>query len=155
MCICWVQRKKSVLKGINLKVSRGEVVAIVGSSGAGKTTMVNLLPRFYDTTSGEILIGGVEIREMKVHDLRESHRPCDSRRFLFNESIRENVLAGHVVNWSAPLRLALAVNRAVNAAHAGDFVSRMPQKLDTIVGERGSQLSGGERQRISIARALF
>ena len=146
-------KDKEVLKGINLNVKRGEVVAIVGSSGAGKTTLVNLLPRFYDVTAGEIFVGGVEIRNMKVHELRTHIGLVTQDVFLFNESIKENILAGAGATDAAVT--AQAVNRAVEAAHAGDFVSRMPHGLNTIVGERGSQLSGGERQRISIARALF
>lgn len=145
-------KETPVLRGIDLKVKRGDVVAIVGASGAGKTTLVNLLPRFYDVTNGQIIVGGVEIRDMKVKDLRAHIGLVTQDVFLFNESIRDNVLGGTTGEIT---KMADSVNRAIDAAHAGDFVSRLPHQLDTVVGERGSQLSGGERQRISIARALF
>ncbi len=140
---------KPVLKGIDLTVRRGEVVALVGASGAGKTTLVNLLPRFYDVTDGGIEIGDVDVRHMTLADLRSHIGLVTQDVFLFNESIRENIVAGQkIVDLTR-------IHDAINAAHAGDFVERMPKGIDTIVGERGSQLSGGERQRISIARALF
>ncbi len=140
---------REVLNGVNLRVARGEVVAIVGSSGAGKTTLVNLLPRFYDITAGSIEIGGTDIRNMKLADLRKHIGLVSQDVFLFNEGIRDNIVAGQSSNDQE------RVFDAVQAAHAQEFVGKLPAKLGTIVGERGSKLSGGERQRISIARALY
>jgi subfamily B ATP-binding cassette protein MsbA len=140
---------KAVLKGIDLDVKRGEVVAFVGASGAGKTTLVNLIPRFYDVAGGSIEIGGVDIRDMTLTELRSHIALVTQDVFLFNESIKENIMAGSEAGDLS------RVHSAITAAHASDFVARMPKGIETIVGERGSQLSGGERQRISIARALF
>jgi len=137
-----------ILRGINLKVRRGEVVAIVGASGAGKTTLVNLLPRFYDVEGGQITVGGVDVKDMQVRDLRGHIGLVTQDVFLFNESIKDNILAGNTGNEPD-------VKSALEAAHALAFVQNLPHKTETRVGDRGAKLSGGERQRISIARAVF
>jgi len=142
-------KSKEVLHGVDLTVQRGEMVAIVGASGAGKTTLVNLIPRFYDVTKGSIKIDGTDIRDFAVADLRSHIGLVTQDVFLFNETIRENVMAGEAVAEESK------IYEALQAAHASDFIEKLPTKIETLVGERGSQLSGGERQRISIARAIF
>lgn len=142
----------NVLKGVNLTVKRGEMVAIVGPSGSGKSTLVNLLPRFYDVTHGAIEIDGVDIRDLRLKDLRSQIGLVTQDVFLFNESIQENVMAGHGAMEDESQR---KVQAAIQAAHAAPFVNNLEKRLQTPVGERGSKLSGGERQRISIARAIY
>jgi subfamily B ATP-binding cassette protein MsbA len=147
-----------ILRGINLTVRRGEVIAIVGASGAGKTTLVNLLPRFYDVQGGQVTIGGTDIRDFKVRDLRGHIGLVTQDVFLFNESIKANILASEGGKSQSGKELMVnnqRVQEALEAAHAASFVNRLPAKTDTIVGDRGAKLSGGERQRISIARAVF
>lgn len=138
-----------VLDGVSFHVGRGELVAIVGSSGAGKTTVVNLLPRFYDVSSGEILIDGVDIRECKLDSLRRQFALVTQDVILFDDTIRANIAYGD------PQASPDAVLAAARAALVDDFVSTLPEKYETRIGERGLRLSGGERQRISIARALL
>lgn len=140
---------REILKGVNLKVKRGEVVAIVGSSGGGKTTLVNLIPRFYDVSSGHIYVDQTDVRDFKVNDLRSHIALVTQDVFLFNETIRENIMAGK--QEALPSQIA----SALTAANATSFIGQMKNKELSIVGDRGALLSGGERQRISIARALF
>lgn len=135
----------TLLDGISFSVGRGEVVAIVGSSGAGKTTLVNLLPRFYDTKEGRILIDGNDIRDVRLESLRSQIAIVTQDVILFNETIRANIAYGD------PAAGDDAIRRAAKAALVDQFVS----DYDTHIGERGLRLSGGERQRISIARALL
>lgn len=139
---------RQILKNIDLTVKRGELIAIVGSSGSGKTTLVNLLLRYFDPTAGNVEIGGIDIRDIRIKDLRSKIGLVTQEVFLFNESVKENILAG---NPDDPDN----VKHALKAAYASDFVERFPKKLETHVGDRGARLSGGERQRISIARAIF
>lgn len=138
-----------ILKGINLTVRRGEKVAIVGSSGAGKTTLVNLLPRFYDVTSGRILIDGKDIRHVTLRSLREQIGVVSQQTLLFNDTVRNNIAYGR------PDIPEEDVIKAAKMADAHDFIMKLPQGYNTIIGEQGVILSGGERQRISIARALL
>lgn len=147
--VCFSYGNKEVLKGVNLTVNRGEVVAIVGGSGGGKTTLVNLLPRFYDVTSGQILVDGVDVRDFSTPDLRKNIGLVTQDVFLFNETIRENIIAGQSEYSLQKIREALT------AANAENFVKNLHNKEEAIVGDRGSLLSGGERQRVSIARAVF
>jgi subfamily B ATP-binding cassette protein MsbA len=140
---------KIILDRISLNIKRGEVVAIVGASGAGKTTLVNLLPRFFDVSGGAVKIGGVDVRDMTLMNLRAHIGLVTQDVFLFNETIRENIVG------SEKLVDDVRIEGALEAAHAATFIERFPDKMETIVGERGSKLSGGERQRVSIARALF
>jgi ATP-binding cassette, subfamily B, bacterial MsbA len=138
-----------VLEDINVKVEKNHVVALVGSSGAGKTTLAGLLPRFYDPISGAVLIDGVDIREYSQHSLRKKIAIVTQDTFLFNDTVRNNIAYGDI---SAPDERLIA---AARAALADNFINSFPMKYDTVIGERGQRLSGGERQRLSIARALL
>jgi ATP-binding cassette, subfamily B, bacterial MsbA len=138
-----------VLHDINLEVRPGELVAIVGSSGAGKTTLVHLLPRFFDVTRGRLLIDGHDVRDLTVASLRSQIAIVTQDTILFNDTVRNNIAYGqpHV----SPQR----VEEAARAALAHDFITELPEGYDSLIGERGLRLSGGERQRISIARAIL
>ncbi len=138
-----------VLRDINLKVGRKQVIAFVGSSGSGKTTLVGLIPRFYDPTSGAILIDGTDIREYTQSSLRKQIAIVTQETFLFNDTVRNNIAYGDV-NASEDMIIA-----AARTALADDFICRFPMRYATLIGERGQRLSGGERQRISIARAVL
>jgi len=138
-----------VLKNINLHIRVGEMVAFVGASGGGKTTLVNLLPRFYDVTAGRILIDGVDIRDYRVESLRALIGIVTQQTILFNETVRDNIAYGKVG------QSLEEVVKAAQAAFADGFIGNLPRGYDTVIGEQGVKLSGGERQRISIARALL
>ena len=137
------------LKGVTLHVKPGETVAIVGPSGAGKSTIANLLPRFYDVTGGSIRIDGMDIREATFTSLRENIGLVPQDTMLFNASVRDNILYGRL---DATDEEVLAAAKAANAI---EFIEKLPQGFDTMVGERGNALSGGQRQRIAIARAIL
>lgn len=137
-----------VLKDINLNVRRGEVIALVGSSGAGKSTFVNLIPRFYDVTEGTILMDGRDIRELSLKSLRSMVAIVSQQVILFNDTVKRNIAYG--VDRSDP-----EIAAAAKAANAHDFIMRLPNGYDTVIGDSGLKLSGGERQRISIARAIL
>ena len=138
-----------VLNNINIKVPQGQLLAIVGSSGSGKTSLVNLLPRFYDPASGAISIDGVDIRNVSLNSLRQQIGIVTQQSILFNDSIRHNI------GYGAPKSTESQIINAAKSAYAWDFIKDLPQGLDTIIGESGARLSGGERQRLSIARALL
>lgn len=138
-----------LLRDVNLRIRRGEVVAIVGSSGAGKTTLVNLIPRFFDVTCGRVMVDGHDIRDVRLSSLREQIGLVTQETILFNDTVFNNVCYG-----SKPLSEA-AVMEAARAALAHDFIMEMPKEYQTEIGERGQRLSGGQRQRIAIARALL
>jgi subfamily B ATP-binding cassette protein MsbA len=138
-----------VLRDINIKVNRNQVVAIVGSSGAGKTTLVGLIPRFYDPTSGSVFIDGIDIREYSQSSLRSQIAMVTQETFLFNDTVQNNIAYGDI---QASQEKIIEASRA---ALADDFIMTFPMKYKTLIGERGQRLSGGERQRISIARALL
>ncbi|MFA7228283.1 MAG: ABC transporter ATP-binding protein [Melioribacteraceae bacterium] len=138
-----------VLNNINLKVNKGDVIAFVGSSGAGKTTCVDLLPRFYDPTSGRITLDGTDIKEIVLEDLRKLMGIVTQETVLFNETVRSNIAYG-IDDCSEERIIA-----ASKAANAHNFILELPHGYDTIVGEKGTKLSGGQRQRLSIARALL
>jgi ATP-binding cassette, subfamily B, bacterial MsbA len=140
---------EEVLPGIDAEIRAGEVIAIVGPSGVGKSTMVDLVPRFYDVTGGRLLIDGHDVREISVQSLRRLMGIVTQETFLFNASIRENIAYGED---DAPMELIIA---AAKAANAHDFISETPQGYQTIIGDRGVKLSGGQRQRLSIARAIY
>ena len=138
-----------VLKGIDLDVRPGEIIALVGSSGAGKTSLVNLIPRFYDVTAGAVAVDGVDLREFRIADLRARIAMVTQETFLFNDTIRANIAYG-----PEPRDLD-AVRAAAEAANARSFIEVLPDGYDTILGERGMTLSGGQRQRLAIARAIL
>ncbi len=138
-----------VLKNINLSAKVGETVAIVGNSGGGKTTIANLIPRFYDVTSGAVKIDGVDIRNIKIDSLRYHISVVFQDNFLFSGTIKENLLMGNFDATEEDLE------KVIQAAHIDEFLSEMPEGLDTEIGERGTTLSGGQRQRVAIARAML
>ncbi|WP_263377630.1 ABC transporter ATP-binding protein [Granulicella paludicola] len=140
---------KEVLHGISLTLRRGEVLALVGPSGAGKSTLVNLLPRFYDVTGGAILLDDHDVRDLTLASLRKQIGKVTQETVLFNDTVRHNIAYGQP---DAPME---RIEAAAKAALAHDFILRMPQGYDTVIGERGARLSGGERQRLAIARALL
>lgn len=140
---------RPALHGISLTIRRGEMVALVGPSGAGKTTLVNLLPRFYEVTGGRILIDGYDIREVSLESLRRQLGLVTQQTFLFNDTVRHNIAYGR------PEASEEDIIRAAQAANAWDFIQALPQGLDTVIGEQGVMLSGGERQRLAIARAIL
>jgi len=138
-----------VLREINLEARKGEVIALVGSSGGGKTTLVNLLPRFYEPTSGSIRIDGVDVREVTIRSLREQIAMVTQENILFHDTVWNNICYGLT---NIPREKVIA---AAQAALAHDFIMELPQGYDTVIGERGTRLSGGQRQRIAIARAIL
>jgi len=138
-----------VLSGIDLVAEPGEVVALVGSSGAGKSTLVDLIPRFYDPQQGQVLVDGHDVREVGLHSLRESLGIVTQEVILFNDTVRNNIAYGLGDVDQA------RVDEAARAANAHDFIQRMPEGYDTVIGDRGTKLSGGQRQRLSIARAIL
>lgn len=140
---------ETVLKNINLKVSVGEVIAFVGMSGGGKTTLVNLIPRFYDVSGGRILIDDQDIRDVTVKSLRSQIGIVSQQTILFSDSIKSNIAYGK------PDTSKKKIIDSANAANAHDFIMKCPNGYDTMIGEQGLRLSGGERQRISIARAIL
>jgi ATP-binding cassette subfamily B protein len=140
---------KPILKGLSFKVKPGEKVALVGATGSGKSTVVKLIPRFYDPQEGRILIDGVDIRNMKISSLRRHIGVVHQDVFLFPTSIRENIAYGK------PSATREEIERAAKAAKIHDFITGLPNGYDTVIGERGVTLSGGQRQRIAIARALL
>lgn len=138
-----------VLKNINIHIKAGEVVAFVGMSGGGKTSLVNLIPRFYDVTSGCILIDGYDIRDVTLQSLRRQIAIVTQQTILFNDSVKNNIAYGDIK------RTDEEIIAAAKAANAHSFIMRLPQRYDSNIGELGTKLSGGEKQRISIARALL
>lgn len=138
-----------VLQDVNITVNRGETLALVGNSGGGKTTMVSLLPRFYDISGGEIIVDGTDIRQIDLHSLRQNIAIVFQDNFLFSGTIRENILLG---NENASQE---DIEKAVKMAYLDDFVAGLHDGLDTQIGERGIMLSGGQRQRVAIARAFL
>lgn len=141
--------RKLVLSNISLKIGVGEMVALVGMSGVGKSTLADLIPRFYDVTSGKISIDGMDIREATLQSLRSQIGIVSQHTFLFNDTVKNNIAYGD------PSRDMDHIVAAARAAHAHDFIMAMPQGYDTVVGEMGMKLSGGQRQRLAIARALL
>ncbi len=138
-----------VLKNIDLKVKPGEIIALVGMSGGGKTSLVNLIPRFYDVNAGSLSIDGVDIRKASISSLRDQVAIVTQEPILFNDTVRNNIAYGNR-NVSDK-----EIETAANAAYAYDFIQGFPDKFDTMLGELGGRLSGGEKQRICIARALI
>lgn len=142
-------QRTPALSDIDLSIRAGEVCALVGSSGSGKTTLANLLPRFYEPTAGRILIDGVDIQSFTLASLRAQIGIVSQEVVLFDDTIRKNIEFGHLNATDD------AVMQAARLAYAHDFIERLPQGYDTVVGEKGVKLSGGERQRLAIARAIL
>ena len=138
-----------VLKNLSLTIKKNETLAIVGNSGGGKSTLVNLLPRFYDIKSGSIKIDGVDIRDFTINSLRHNIAMVFQDNFLFSGTIRENILMGN------PDATEEELEQAIESAHLQEMIADLPQGLDTLLGERGMTLSGGQRQRVAIARAMI
>lgn len=141
--------EKIVLNNVSLTIEKGKTIALVGQSGSGKTTFVDLLPRFYDVIGGQILIDGIDLRDLKLHDLRDLMGNVNQEAILFNDTIYNNIAFG-VENTSMPEVIA-----AAKVANAHDFITETEHGYDTVIGDRGSKLSGGQRQRLSIARAIL
>jgi subfamily B ATP-binding cassette protein MsbA len=141
--------ERMVLRDFDLEIRRGETVALVGGSGGGKTTVANLLPRFWDPTSGRITFDGVDLRDATLASVRAQIALVTQETFLFDDTVRANIAYGR------PEVALEEVERAARLADAHDFISALPQGYDTLVGERGANLSGGQRQRIAIARAFL
>lgn len=140
---------KQILQSVNLNIKKGKMVALVGPSGAGKTTIINLLPRFYDVDSGGIFIDGINIKDCKISDLRKVMGIVSQESFLFNDTIKNNIAFGnkHVSDED--------IVQAAKVANAHEFIEQLSNGYDTIVGDRGDNLSGGQKQRITIARAIL
>jgi len=147
--VSFAYNDKMVLQDINLVVPAGQVVALAGSSGGGKTTLVNLIPRFYDVTQGAILIDGTDIRDHTLRSLREQIAIVTQQSFLFNDTVRNNIAYGNLNKTDKDIVLA------AQSAYAKEFIEQLPHGFDTTIGEQGVMLSGGQRQRICIARAVL
>jgi ATP-binding cassette subfamily B protein len=139
---------RPVLDGVTLDVPAGRTIALIGQTGSGKTTLTSLVPRFYDATGGRVLVDGVDVRDLTLTSLRHAIGVISQDPFLFSASVRENITFG------APDLDDAEVARIARLAQAHEFVERLPEGYDTIIGERGITLSGGQRQRLAIARAL-
>jgi subfamily B ATP-binding cassette protein MsbA len=139
----------TTLRGVTFRICAGQVVAIVGRSGAGKTTLVNLIPRFYDVAGGSIAIDGHDIRHVTLASLRGQIAIVTQETVLFDDTVAANIAYGR------PDATATDIEGAARAAHAHEFISRLDQGYDTMIGERGQRLSGGQRQRLAIARAIL
>jgi subfamily B ATP-binding cassette protein MsbA len=139
-----------VLQDVSFSAPKGSVIALVGASGAGKSTLVDLIPRFYEPSSGRILVDGIDTRELKLDSLRALTGIVSQDTVLFNDTVRNNIA------YAAAERFTMEqIDRAARAANAHDFIMALPQRYDTLLGERGTRLSGGQRQRLAIARALL
>jgi subfamily B ATP-binding cassette protein MsbA len=147
--VSFAYKDAPVLKDIDLTIAAGQMVALVGMSGVGKSTLVDLIPRFYDVTAGKICLDGVDIRDLTVRSLRAQIGIVTQHTFLFNDTIRNNIAYGE------PQRAMEDIVAAAKTANAHDFIMALPQQYDSMIGEMGMQLSGGQRQRLAIARALL
>jgi len=141
--------EEDVLTDININIEKGKIIALVGQSGGGKSTMVDLLPRFYDTVKGDILIDGINVKDYRIDDIRGLMGIVTQESILFNDTVFNNIAFGmHDVSKED-------VVEAAKIANAHEFISKMPERYLTNIGDRGTKLSGGQRQRISIARAIL
>ncbi len=141
--------KDYVIQDVTLKIKRGEIVALVGPSGGGKSSLVNLIPRFYDATEGSVTIDGIDVRDMNINSLRDKIGLVTQETLLFNDTVKANLTYGHTdVDEEQLVRVA-------KAANAHDFISNFHEGYNTVIGERGVKISGGQRQRIAIARAIY
>jgi subfamily B ATP-binding cassette protein MsbA len=144
------QQDQITLKNVNLKVNAGEVIALVGKTGSGKSTLVNLISRFYDANEGKVLIDGVPVQDYKLQNLRQQIALVNQQVTLFNETIAANIAYGSQQNASMD-----EIKAAADAAYATEFIEQLPEGFATLIGESGGRLSGGQRQRLAIARALL
>ncbi len=145
----YANAERPAVKNINIRLPRGKIIALVGASGAGKSTLADLLPRFYDVQEGAILLDGVDIRQLRLKDLREQMGIVSQEAILFNDTVANNIAFGNDNATQAD------IERAAMAANAHDFISALPDGYHTNIGDRGTKLSGGQRQRLTIARALL
>ena len=143
------EKGKQILRGINIDIKKGQTVAFVGSSGSGKSTIANLVLRFYDVDNGEILVDGINIKDLKLSSLRDKIGVVSQDVFLFNDTIKYNISYGKMDATDEE------IETVAKAANAQKFISKMPKGYNTLIGERGMKLSGGEKQRIAIARAML
>ena len=143
------QEGRSILDGVSFTVEPGRTIALMGPTGAGKSTITNLIPRFYDATRGTVLVDGIDVREWKLAELRRSVGIVLQDAFLFSSTIAENIAYGR------PDVASEEVLEAAKAARAHDFITSFPEGYGTVIGERGVTLSGGQKQRVAIARALL
>jgi ABC-type multidrug transport system fused ATPase/permease subunit len=141
--------ESEILRGVNLKIVPGEILAVCGRTGAGKSTLLSLAARMYDPTRGVVTLGGVDVRALRLAELRGAIAVVTQRAILFSESLRENLVAGR------PDASVAELERACELAGVAPFIERLPEGLDTLIGERGINLSGGQRQRVTLARALL
>ena len=141
---------RPALRNINIRIPAGKNIALVGASGGGKSTLVNLIPRFYDHDKGEILLDGVEVKEYTLGDLRQHIALVTQHITLFNDTIANNIAYGALAGTSRE-----KIRKAAKGAYAMEFIEKLPKGLDTEIGEHGIKLSGGQRQRLAIARALL
>lgn len=140
---------RNVLRDVDLDVPAGRTVALIGATGSGKTTLTELIPRYYDPTAGSVSVDGVDVRELRLHDLRRAIGVVSQEPFLFSTTVRDNIAYGR------PDATQDEVEAAARMAHAHEFIGRLPKGYDTVIGERGLSLSGGQRQRLAIARAVI
>ena len=140
---------REVIRGLSLDMPAGDTVAIVGATGAGKSTVIKLLLRYYDVTAGRVMLDGYDLRDLKQADIRNAIGLVSQDVFLFHGTVRENIAYGD------PDVSDHLIVEAAKVAEAHEFISQLPQGYDTVVGERGQKLSGGQRQRLSIARAIL
>jgi ABC-type multidrug transport system fused ATPase/permease subunit len=138
-----------VLRNIDLKIEKGKTIALVGQSGSGKTTMADMLPRFYDADKGQLLIDGVDVKDLKIKELRHLIGIVTQESVLFNDTVMNNIAFG------IPNATEAAIMEAAKIANADEFICTMPQGYHTIIGDRGGKLSGGQKQRLNIARAVL
>ncbi|MCX5656655.1 MAG: ABC transporter ATP-binding protein, partial [Candidatus Omnitrophica bacterium] len=138
-----------ILKDINLEVKKGDIIAIVGPTGSGKTTLTNLIPRFYDPNEGSVLIDGIDLRQLDIKSLRNQIGIVTQETILFNDTVRTNI------GYGKPQADSSEIISAAKVANAHDFITGLPKGYDTVIGEHGVKLSGGERQRLAIARAVL
>jgi ATP-binding cassette subfamily B protein len=143
------QAEDRVLRDIDLEVKPGECIAILGATGAGKSVLMGLIPRFYDVTAGRLLVDGIDVRRLHVDDLRRNIGLVFQESFLFSNTVAANIAFGH------PGATKAQIERAARIAAAHDFIGRLPKGYDTVLGESGNSLSGGQRQRLAIARAVL
>jgi subfamily B ATP-binding cassette protein MsbA len=150
VCFTYPKNNKAVLSGINFNIEAGEKVALVGKSGGGKTTLLNLIPKFYDVSSGSIILDNFDINKISNNSLRKNLALVSQDTILFNDTIFNNIAYGNLKSVSLE-----NVKKAAKAANALEFINELPNGFNHIIGDRGVRLSGGQKQRIAIARAIL